>query len=169
MKKEELHCKEICIYCLGEYGVALCYSLIESGCSVECFGDIDQRKSGYAILGINCIGYDAFCKLDKEKYIIAVAKKNPDKLIDDFKKLGFMEVYSDKELLHKLEMEGKNNNRFDKMDDLQEIYATLSCLKKINYQKYDLSKGNYKNELQLKKDIRQLLEDCFLRKQNERG
>lgn len=154
--------KKICIYCMGEYGIRLCYMLHDMGYPVSCFGDQDKRKCGYAMLGASCIHYDDVCKLNPKEYLIIVAKKNPEQLIVDFKRQGFTDVYSDKEMIERLKIEdGKMQNGY-RLDNLAEAKEFLKRVKEAYYsseQHLDISFGN--------EEMRQMLQDCILRKQNE--
>ena len=169
MKSQCLHDKSICIYCMGEYGIRLCYFLSELGYPIACFGDIDKKKHGYAVEGLFCISYEEVCCLDKNKYIIIVAKKNPEKLMREFKNQGFIEVYSDRELMNLLEKEANQRKKYCKLDDIKEIQSALNELKIIYYQnkEYFQDKGYSNKDYDFRRDMRQMLEDCLLRKKDE--
>lgn len=83
---------KVYIYCAGEYGVEMYHLLRENDIKVEKIGDIDESKHGYFIDGISCISYNEMMMVDKNKSLIIIAKKNPERLIESFKKTGFKYV-----------------------------------------------------------------------------
>ena len=38
--------KQVCIYCMGEYGIQTYFKLKKYGIAVGCFGDTDKSKQG---------------------------------------------------------------------------------------------------------------------------
>ena len=118
---------------MGEYGIRLCYMLQDMGYSVSFFGDQDKRKCGYAMLGVSCIQYNDVCKLNPKEYLIVVAKKNPEQLIADFKKQGFTDVYSDKEMVECLKKEDSKMQSGCKLDNLVEVKEFLEKIKEACY------------------------------------
>lgn len=82
----------ICIYCMGEYGLATYFKLRENGIKIDYFADGDLHKEGYALDGIYCKSYEELLSGDKDIFLI-VAKKNPESLILQFKHQGFQNVY----------------------------------------------------------------------------
>lgn len=83
---------KVYIYCAGEYGVEMYHLLRENNIKVEKIGDMDESKHGYFINGTSCISYNEIMMVDKNKSLIIVAKKNPESLIEQFKKNGFKHV-----------------------------------------------------------------------------
>ena len=154
---------------MGEYGMRLYYSLKELGYSGSCFGDIDERKSGYALGGLFCISYKEVCHLDKSQYVIVVAKKDPEKLVQDFKNQGFAEVYTDKELINILLKEAGTVKKHDQLDNLEEVQEALNWLKDVYYCNKELpqDKSNLNVDDSFKKELQQLLQDCIERKKYE--
>lgn len=89
---------EICIYCLGAYGIRTYLGLRDHGIRVKCFGDIDIKKKGYALDDIQCLSYQEILNKDKEKTCIIVCNQRADRIIEQFKEYGFQHVISDREL-----------------------------------------------------------------------
>ncbi len=155
--------KEICIYCMGDYGTKLFYLLNELGIVVKCFGDADKSKQGYAMEGLYCVSYEEVCRLDKKDIILVVAKKNPQNIIQQFQQQGFEEVYSDKEMIQRLGMLDTRQRMDCRWNDLEEISQVLAQLKEVCYGAEEVPC----NEVICKEEIHQLMKDCVTRKQYE--
>lgn len=91
----------ICIYCLGELGVQAYYRLKQSGIRVDFFGDKDREKQGYVFEGLYCKSFEDVLEENRSTHII-VAIKNPDAIIEVFKKHGFYNVWTVEEAEQKL-------------------------------------------------------------------
>lgn len=170
MKNQELRNKEICIYCMGKYGIRLCYVLMKRGYIVKYFGDINAEKCGYAMSGIMCISYDKVCELNKDKTVVIVAKQNPERLIYDFKEKGFT-VYSYSEIMDRLEGEQKaslDGNRFCNIEEVQGVLNAIkeTCYSEKKWEDVDvIESSEYARDVG--EDIGQMLKDYIKRRQYE--
>lgn len=148
---------------MGEYGIRLAYMLYDMGYTVSFFGDQDKRKCGYAMLGASCIHYSDVCKLNPKEYLIVVAKKSPEQLIAEFQRQGFADVCSDKDMMEQLKIEDGKIQNGCRLDNLIEAKEILNEIKEACY-----SSKQHIDFFSDKKGMRQVLQDCILRKQNER-
>ena len=117
---------KICIYCLGEYGIQTYYKLKEAGIQINYFGDRDKQKQGYVFDGLYCLSYEQVSALDKMTTILIVAVKKPDELIDDFKHMGFVHVYTKEQgiapgiVVGRMQLEGMI--KYSMLNNLKEKY-----------------------------------------------
>ena len=88
----DLYAKKICVYCLGEYGIETFYYLKRFSINVACFGDRDEKKHGYVFENICCISFEEVLKLDKSSWIVIVAIKEPERLVQGFKNQGISTI-----------------------------------------------------------------------------
>ena len=118
--------KKICIYCIGEYGIQMYYKLKEANVQIECFGDRDRNKQGYAFDGLYCVPYEEICKFDRKKTIIIVAVKHPKELIQNFREMGFKDVY-DKDCAKDLLCREREPKK-EPINSLEEIYQIKNMI-----------------------------------------
>lgn len=83
---------KICIYGFGKNGIKTYYFLKNRGIKVDYFGDLDSAKHGYVFDGIYCYSYDMVLSLDKKETAIIVAIDKPEKLVEEFQRIGFQQV-----------------------------------------------------------------------------
>lgn len=147
---------KICIYCLGEYGIQTYYKLKEAGIQINYFGDRDKQKQGYVFDGLYCLSYEQVSALDKITTILIVAVKKPDGLIDDFKRMGFVHVYTKEQGIARL-CNGKEFNK-KPMDQIEEIRQIKELLTDCFYNK-KMSCGN----CHINKDCADMMSDFLKR------
>ena len=83
----------ICIYGCGECGIQTYLLLREAGVNIDCFGDKDNSKAGYVVDGVFCKTYNEILLMDKKNFLLIVAIAQGEKLVDDFRRLGFAKVF----------------------------------------------------------------------------
>ncbi len=157
---EELIGKQICIYCMGEYGLKTYFKLRSKGVFAICFGDSDIRKSGYALEGVYCYSYDEVKRLDKKETIVIVSIKKPRSLIEQFKNLGFKYVYSYENIDFLIERDPEikeNRSNILSERELRNLYANLASA----YYERSINKEDITN-----KDAMSLLDDCLKRQED---
>lgn len=147
---------EICIYCMGDYGLETYFKLKEMGVSVRWFGDRDTSKHGYALEGISCISYEDVLKLDKKNSVIVVAVKNSYALIEQFKEYGFENIYNKDEIVSVIETR-KIKKQYISLTDICKVEEYKECLAKAYYEK------EYKDKVD-NVDIQQIIVDLSKRR-----
>lgn len=153
---------EICIYCLGAYGMRTYLALRDHGITVSCFGDQDEKKKGYVIDGINCITYEEILKKDKRRTLIVVCKLKPEKIVENFINNGFVHVVSYIDINYEIEM------IYGSIDYTQpDVINYINSFRKKIYQCYVRGEQVYledKNSI-FCKEIKMLLENvqCYVR------
>ena len=108
---------KICIYCRGEYGIRTYLELKRYGIRVDMFGDKDPERQGYVLDDIYCKSYEKVLQEEKDIMLI-VAITNPNKLIQHFKELGFVNVYDKDAAVEKLTV-GKTPIEYTLIRDIE--------------------------------------------------
>ena len=122
--------KRICIYGMGDYGLEIYFKLKKSGVKIDFFADRNFEKRGYALEGVYCRSYEELLCENLKKCLLIVAVKNPDRLIIEFKRQGFDEVY-DKETAVKIlgnrmiEGETEPLREIEKIEQMKEAIRAL--------------------------------------------
>ena len=146
--------KQVCIYCMGEYGIQTYFKLKKYGIAVGCFGDTDKSKQGYALEGLFCKSYEEVLELDKRETVIIVSMKNSAALVNQFRQEGFENVYSREELYALLDKKEPcvRNDLLDETEivDLKDNLEKVFC-------------GHPYKKTERRKSAEILLEDCVKR------
>lgn len=139
--------KDICIYCMGDYGFKTYYELLENGIKADYFADRDLQKHGYALEGVYCISYEELLLQDRRKVILIVAIQKPEMLISHFRQEGFPYVY-DRETAVKVLGNGKVQMKKEPLRDIELIEQMKLDIQKLVYRNEETSQGELKEVMQ---------------------
>lgn len=164
MKKLLTEGMELCIYCLGEYGIRTYFRLRDYGINVSCFGDADEKKTGFVLDDVYCIPYEEFRKKNREKTIIIVCIKYPEKIMRMLREEGFIYVYSCQMLEKELKI------RYRKIQCSDETINKINIFREKLYQvtchNVKLKKGESKEGFN--SEIERVLIDAKMRAQKRK-
>lgn len=96
---KELKDASICIYGCGEYGMQIYLLLRENGIRIKFFGDRDSKKGGYVVDSVSCIPYEELLQQKKEDITLIVAIAHGERIVEEFRKLGFKNVIFYKDII----------------------------------------------------------------------
>lgn len=151
--------KKICIYGRGEYGLQTYFKLKEYGIKVDCFGDREEKKRGYALDNIYCRSYEEIMKFDRFGTILIIAVKNSGALVEEFKRAGFEYVYSREEIFEQCKKRDKK--LWTPLKNIREIEKLKNALEEV------FIKNNKKVHME-NADMQQVIEDYIKREEPER-
>jgi len=145
--------EKICIYGTGEYGIRTYQELKRHGVRIDMFGDKNPERWGYVLDDIYCKSYEDILLEDKDVLLI-VAIAHPEKLIQQFKELGFNQVYDIDTALKKLTA-GKGP-----VED-----TCISDMDTLKQKQQGISKGLYHKEITTcDKDVYDIVGEYYKRK-----
>lgn len=133
MSRETGRCrKHICIYGMGDYGLETYFRLKKSGVKIDFFADRNSEKRGYALEGVYCRSYEELLCENKKNCFLIVAVKNPDRLIIEFRRQGFDEVY-DKETAVKILGNGMIEGETEPLREIEKIEQMKEDIQALVY------------------------------------
>jgi len=162
------HNYSLCIYCMGEYGLQLYFTLKEFGIQANCFGDSDTRKQGYVFDNMYCYSFDEIVS-KKNDIVVIISMKNPQILIEKFNKAGVNYVLTKDEVLNII-----SHYKINKIDNTYAVkldYTEIDYIININnfrkelYEVYCNGKrtieiGKHNDMNSLEGELENILENC---------
>lgn len=147
--------KKIVIYGLGDYGLETYFRLKERGIKISCFADRNPQKRGYVLDELYCYSYEEVLHEDKENSFLIIAIQKCEEIINEFKQMGFQNVYDGKTVIQILEAKKEKPQANCLLD-----------IRLIEELKQNIQDAVYHNKKEVHKDLENIVSD-YIRRHKE--